>query len=102
MPDESEVQGLLALMLLHNARRAARFRGDDLVLLDDQDRKLWDTAQIAEGRLVLNGALALHGLGPLRCAGGDSLVAHRHCGIGPDRHPLRCTVLRPLVELALL
>jgi RNA polymerase sigma-70 factor (ECF subfamily) len=64
MPDEPEVHGLLAMMLLHDARREARFRGGDLVLLADQDRSLWDTAQIAEGRAVLDRALALHGRGP--------------------------------------
>jgi RNA polymerase sigma-70 factor, ECF subfamily len=64
MPDEPEVQGLLAMMLLHDARRAARFRDGELVLLEDQDRSLWDTAQIAEGRTVLDRALALHGRGP--------------------------------------
>src|SRR5207244_5371589 len=64
MPDEPEVHGLLAMMLLHDARREARFRGGDLVLLDDQDRSLWDTAQIAEGRAVLDRALALLGRGP--------------------------------------
>ena len=64
MPDEPEVHGLLAMMLLLDARREARFRGDDLVLLADQDHALWDTAQIAEGRAVLDGALAMHGRGP--------------------------------------
>ncbi len=64
MPDEPEVHGLLAMMLLHDARREARFRGGDLVLLADQDRTLWDTAQIAEGRAVLDRALALRGRGP--------------------------------------
>jgi RNA polymerase sigma-70 factor (ECF subfamily) len=63
MPDEPEVHGLRALMLLLDARRAARFRGDDLVLLAEQDRSLWDTAQIADGP-VLDRALALHGRGP--------------------------------------
>jgi RNA polymerase sigma-70 factor, ECF subfamily len=63
MPDEPEVHGLLAMMLLHDARRAARFRDGDLVLLADQDRSLWDTAQIAAGRAVLDRALALHGRG---------------------------------------
>jgi RNA polymerase sigma-70 factor, ECF subfamily len=64
MPDEPEVHGLLAMMLLHDARRAARFRDGDLVLLADQDRSLWDTAQIAGGRAVLDRGLALHGRGP--------------------------------------
>jgi RNA polymerase sigma-70 factor (ECF subfamily) len=64
MPDEPEVQGLLALMLLHDARRKARFASGDLVLLEDQDRSLWDTSQIARGRAVLERALALQGRGP--------------------------------------
>jgi RNA polymerase sigma-70 factor (ECF subfamily) len=64
MPDEAEVHGLLALMLLHHARTAARFRGGELVLLDDQDRALWDQHQITEGRELLQRALALHGRGP--------------------------------------
>ncbi len=64
MPDEPEVHGLLAMMLLHDARRQARFAGGELVLLADQDRSLWDSTQIAEGRVVLDRALALHGRGP--------------------------------------
>ena len=64
MPDEPEVHGLLALMLLHDARREARFRDGELVLLADQDRSLWDAAQIAAGRAALDRALALRGRGP--------------------------------------
>jgi RNA polymerase sigma-70 factor, ECF subfamily len=64
MPDEPEVHGLLAMMLLLDARREARFRGDELVLLADQDRSRWDTAQIGDGRAALDRALALHGRGP--------------------------------------
>jgi RNA polymerase sigma-70 factor (ECF subfamily) len=63
MPAEPEAQGLLALMMFHHARRQARFSGDDLVLLDDQDRSLWDTGQIAAGRAVLDQAIALGGRG---------------------------------------
>ena len=63
MPDEPEVHGLLAMMLLLDARREARFRGDDLVLLADQDHALWDAAQIAAGRAELDRGLALHGRG---------------------------------------
>jgi RNA polymerase sigma-70 factor (ECF subfamily) len=63
MPDEPEVYGLLALMLLHDSRREARYRDGELVLLADQDRSLWDTAQIAEGRAALDRALALNGRG---------------------------------------
>jgi RNA polymerase sigma-70 factor (ECF subfamily) len=64
MPGEPEVHGLLALMLLLDARREARFRDGDLVLLEDQDRSRWDASQIADGRAVLDRALALHGPGP--------------------------------------
>jgi RNA polymerase sigma-70 factor, ECF subfamily len=64
MPDEPEVHGLLAMMLLHDARRAARWRDGDLVLLADQDRSLWDPSQISEGRHFLDRALALQGRGP--------------------------------------
>ena len=64
MPDEPEVHGLLAIMLLHDSRRAARFRDGDLVLLADQDRALWNQAQIAAGRNALDRALALRGRGP--------------------------------------
>jgi RNA polymerase sigma-70 factor, ECF subfamily len=64
MPDESEVHGLHALMLLNDARRAARFDGDELVLLADQDRSRWDAAQIVRGREALDRALALQGGGP--------------------------------------
>jgi RNA polymerase sigma-70 factor (ECF subfamily) len=64
MPDEPEVHGLLALMLCHDARRAARFDGDELVLLEDQDRSLWDAGQLAEGRAMIDRALALRGRGP--------------------------------------
>ncbi|UFU08304.1 RNA polymerase sigma factor [Ruania halotolerans] len=56
---EPETHGLLALMLLHHARRAARFTGTgELVPLDEQDRSRWDTAMIAEGVEILQRALA--------------------------------------------
>ena len=64
MPDEPEVHGLLALMLLHDARREARFRDGELVLLEDQDRALWDRGRIEAGRASLHRALALRGRGP--------------------------------------
>ncbi len=63
MPDESEVQGLLALMLLHDSRRSARVVGGELVLLADQDRSLWDYEQLAAGRAALDRGLALRGRG---------------------------------------
>jgi RNA polymerase sigma-70 factor (ECF subfamily) len=64
MPDEPEVHGLLALMLVNDARRDARFADGTVVLLRDQDRSLWDFDQIAEGRVALDRALALGGRGP--------------------------------------
>jgi RNA polymerase sigma-70 factor (ECF subfamily) len=64
MPDEPEAQGLLALMLLLDARREARFREGELVLLADQDRSRLDAAKITEGREALERALSLLGRGP--------------------------------------
>jgi RNA polymerase sigma-70 factor (ECF subfamily) len=64
MPDEPEVHGLLALMLVNDARRDARFEDGAVVLLRDQDRSLWDLDQIAEGQALLERALALRGHGP--------------------------------------
>jgi RNA polymerase sigma-70 factor (ECF subfamily) len=58
LPAESEVLGLLALMLLHDARREARFSGQDLVLLADQDRSRWNWRQIAEAQALCDAALA--------------------------------------------
>jgi hypothetical protein len=63
MPDEPEAHGLLALMLLNDARRDARFANGSVVLLRDQDRSLWDENQIAEGRRTLDRAVALCGRG---------------------------------------
>ena len=63
MPDEAEAHALLALMLINDARGAARFRDGELVLLDDQDRSLWDQHEIEEGRGELERALALYGGG---------------------------------------
>jgi RNA polymerase sigma-70 factor, ECF subfamily len=64
MPDEAEAHGLLALMLVNDARRDARFADGTVVLLRDQDRSLWDAEQIDEGRASLDRALALGGRGP--------------------------------------
>ena len=64
MPDEAEVHGLLALMLLLDARREARFDDGALVLLADQDSSLWDLEEVAQGRSALERAQALDGRGP--------------------------------------
>jgi len=62
---EPEAMGLLALMLLHESRRAARMSADgDVVLLDEQDRSLWDRAQIAEGVQLVERALRSRRVGP--------------------------------------
>jgi len=63
MPDEPEVRALLALMLLQDSRHDARFQGGELVLLEDQDRSLWNNDQIDEGRALLDQAIAQHGRG---------------------------------------
>jgi RNA polymerase sigma-70 factor (ECF subfamily) len=64
LPDEAEVHGLIALMLLNDARSAARFADGELVLLRDQDRTLWDAGRIAAGGRSLERARALGGRGP--------------------------------------
>jgi RNA polymerase sigma-70 factor (ECF subfamily) len=65
LPDEPEVVGLLALMLLHDARREARVGPEgELILLDDQDRSRWDAARIGEGRALVERALAAGRPGP--------------------------------------
>ena len=63
MPDEPEAHGLLALMLVNDARRDARFAEGAIVLLADQDRSLWDDALIAEAIAILQAALARDRLG---------------------------------------
>lgn len=65
MPDEPEVEGLLALLLLHDARREARVGSmGELVLLEDQDRSRWDRAEIEEGTALLDRALRATRPGP--------------------------------------
>jgi RNA polymerase sigma-70 factor (ECF subfamily) len=81
MPDEAEVLGLLALMLLHDSRRAARQVGGELVLLADQDHALWDAEQIAAGREALDRALALQGSGPYVV---QAAIAALHAEDDPD------------------
>ena len=65
LPGSAESHGLLALMLLHDSRRPARLTPTgELVLLEEQDRTLWDRAKIHEGVAILDEALALHDPGP--------------------------------------
>jgi RNA polymerase sigma-70 factor, ECF subfamily len=81
MPDEPEVHGLLALMLVNDARRDARFAERSVVLLRDQDRSLWDSAAIAAGRAALERALALGGRGPYVL---QAAIAALHVDDPPD------------------
>ncbi len=78
MPDEPEMLGLLALMLLHDSRRDARL-GDDgrVVLLEDQDRSRWDADEIAEGRALAAGALRRGRPGPYQL---QAAIAACHAG----------------------
>lgn len=91
---EPEAMGLLALMLLHESRRAARMTADgDLVLLDAQDRQRWDRAQIDEGLALVDRALASRRIGPyvLQAAIGAvhaDAVCREH-RLGRDRRTLR-------------
>ena len=72
MPAEPEVAGLLALLLLTESRRRARFDADgSLVLLRDQDHKLWDRAMIAEGMAIVRRCLRRNQPGPYQLQGGD-------------------------------
>ncbi len=81
MPDEPEAQGLLALMLLHHARRAGRVSdAGDLVTLEQQDRSRWFTAEIDEGVRVLETALRRHRPGPYQI---QAAIAACH-GTAPD------------------
>jgi RNA polymerase sigma-70 factor (ECF subfamily) len=83
LPDEPEVHGLLAVMLFHDSRRAARFDGTELVLLADQDRSLWDVGRIAEGRRELDRAQRLHGNGSYVL---QASIAASHAVDGSDWH----------------
>ncbi len=80
MPDEPEALGVLALLLLHDARRAGRVGpGGELVPLDAQDRTLWDAGAIAEGTEVLERALRRRRPGPYQV---QAAIAACHAGAG--------------------
>lgn len=81
MPDEPEVHGLHALLLLQDARRDARIRGGELVLLEDQDRSLWDRLEIAAGEAALQRAIALRAPGPYQL---QAAIAAAHSGDESD------------------
>lgn len=93
MPDEPEVLGLLALMLLTHFRRAARTdRTGALVLLPDQDRNLWDGAMAEEGRALVRAALTRHMPGPYQL---QAAIAAVHSEVGS----VACTDWAQILEL---
>ncbi|HEX3562584.1 MAG TPA: DUF6596 domain-containing protein [Solirubrobacterales bacterium] len=81
MPDEPEAHGLLALMLINDARRDARFEDGAVVLLRDQDRSLWDLDRIGRGQAGIDRALALGGRGPYLL---QAAIAALHANDPPD------------------
>ncbi|MGH2924086.1 MAG: RNA polymerase sigma factor, partial [Solirubrobacterales bacterium] len=81
MPDEAEAHALLALMLITDARRDARFDDGTLVLLRDQDRSRWDHGKIDAGKLALDRSLALGGRGPYLL---QAAIADLHATDEPD------------------
>jgi RNA polymerase sigma-70 factor (ECF subfamily) len=81
MPDEPEAHGLLALMLINDARHDARFEDGAVVLLRDQDRSLWDLDRIARGQAGIDRALALGGRGPYLL---QAAIAALHTNDPPD------------------
>jgi RNA polymerase sigma-70 factor (ECF subfamily) len=77
MPDESEALGLLALMLLHDARRGARTAPDGrLIVLEEQDRARWHRAQIEEGTALVERALRMRRAGPYQI---EAAISALHC-----------------------
>ena len=90
MPDEPEALGLLALMLLQDSRRAARVGPDgELVLLEDQDRSLWNEDRIAEGLRVLERAVRLRRPGPYQLQAAIAAAHAEAAAVERDRPPLR-------------
>jgi RNA polymerase sigma-70 factor (ECF subfamily) len=81
MPDEAEVHGLLALLFLQDARSDARLCDGELVLLEEQDRSLWDRDEIAAGQQALRTALSLRAPGPYQLQAG---IAAAHSGDESD------------------
>jgi RNA polymerase sigma-70 factor (ECF subfamily) len=79
MPQESEILGLLALMLLIDARRHARAVGGDLVLLSEQDRTLWDESKMDEGRALMRICLTRNRPGTYQLQAAINAVSHVHC-----------------------
>ena len=86
MPEDCEVAGLLALMLLHHARKDARLDGaGDLITLEDQDRTRWDSGEITEAISILSAAMQLRAPGALSDPGGHRCVSRNGGRRGPYR-----------------
>ena len=104
MPDDAETAGLLALMLIHDARRDARVAGDgSYVALPDQDRARWNADALAEGREQLDRALRLRRAGPYQL---QAAIASLHCEEEVDwpqiaalYRRLACMAPSPVVEV---
>jgi RNA polymerase sigma-70 factor (ECF subfamily) len=103
LPDDLEVSGLLAMMLLHDSRREERFRDGELVLLGDQDRSHWNHEEIAEGLRALARAAVLGGRGPYVL---QAMIASLHADDPCDwsqvaalYQELGCLTSSPVVEL---
>jgi RNA polymerase sigma-70 factor (ECF subfamily) len=96
MPDEAEVHGLYALLLLQDARRDARLRDGELVLLEEQDRALWDRAEIEQGRHALDRAISLRAPAAYQL---QAAIASLHTDEETDWHEI-ALLYRRLGELA--
>jgi RNA polymerase sigma-70 factor (ECF subfamily) len=104
MPDDAETAGLLALMLIHDARRAARVSaGGDYVALPDQDRSRWDHARLAEGQAILDRALRLRRPGPYQLQAAIAALHVAEPVDWPQIAALYCALARqapsPVVEV---
>ncbi len=99
MPEEPEVWGLSALMLLHDSRRSARLRDGELVLLDDQDRLLWNREQIDAGRAAFEHARALHHGGAAGIYTLQAAVAYLHTEDPPRDWPQIAALYGELARL---
>ena len=100
LPDEPEATGLLALMLLHDARRDARVGPDgDLVLLEDQDRSRWDQVAIAEGRTLVQAVLPTHRVGPYQLQAAIAALHDEAADAAGTDWAQIATLYRALVDL---
>jgi RNA polymerase sigma factor (sigma-70 family) len=98
LPGDGEVAGLLALMLLTDARRAARTTADgDLIPLGEQDRSRWDAALIAEGAALISGAMTSSALGPYQLQAAIA-ATHAEAGRAEDTNWRQVHILYKILE----